>query len=168
MDDSSDDEKAWAKEVQHQHRLIRREKQLAEEQEREKLRAGQEEASASARQPKFFQLKSGESFKGLRHNGNKRLINKYDFGTIYHFGNMSISAEIKSNSRCFRTSLGDRLKDEESNAVRVIEKSGNRQMTFSLNRVSFFSYVGGVSICSLSDIPSLLSRIRTKAKTRRL
>ncbi|KAJ1524339.1 hypothetical protein ONE63_010843 [Megalurothrips usitatus] len=107
---SSDDDGAWKKEVQRQHRLIKRErKEKEEEEEVENEQNGTEkQTDGTTKQPKFFELRSGEEFKGLR-QGLKR-------------------------KRLMKTSLGERLKEEDNN-VRMVGFSGNREMTFSTRKV---------------------------------
>lgn len=90
-EDSSDDDQAWTKEVKKQHKLIQREKRQKEREE--------------GKQPKMFELRQGEEFKGVQHM--KRKANK--------------------------SSLGERLNTEGSN-VRMVGSIGNREMTFSTGK----------------------------------
>lgn len=66
MEESSDDEHTWTKEVKKQHRIIQREHRLKERLE--------EEQEAAKNQPKLFELRQGEEFKGV--NSFKRKQNK--------------------------------------------------------------------------------------------
>lgn len=65
-DNSSDDEHTWTKEVKKQHRIIQREHRDRELKERLE---GIEE-----KQPKLYELRQGEEFKGIHSLKNK--INK--------------------------------------------------------------------------------------------
>lgn len=105
---SSDDDNDWKKEVQKQHRLIRLERKEKEEEEREQNRQASEETSSGAKQPKFFELRPGEEFKGIRQGLKRKLA--------------------------LKTSLGERL-EHEDNSVANIGFSGNREMTFSTRKV---------------------------------
>lgn len=76
FESSSDDDREFAKEMQKQHRLIRRERREREEEEEEEERVRLQSDSSKIResiikQPKFFELRSGEEFKGLK-QGMKR------------------------------------------------------------------------------------------------
>ena len=61
-DTSSDDDQQWTKEVKHQHYLLRQ-----EEMERRKAEEQKEFGL-----PRFFELKEGEEFRGLRGNIKKK------------------------------------------------------------------------------------------------
>lgn len=62
--------------MQKQHRLIRRERKEKEEEEREQSRLSSEGPSSSAKQPKFFELRPGEEFKGIRQGMKRKQILK--------------------------------------------------------------------------------------------
>lgn len=64
-EESSDDEHTWTKEVKKQHRIIQREHRAKER---------EEEMEERAKQPKMYELRQGEEFKGV-HN-MKRKLNK--------------------------------------------------------------------------------------------
>lgn len=72
-EESSDDDHTWTKEVKKQHRIIQREHK-AREFEEEKKRLEAEEAEENERQPKFFEIKDGEEFTGIKNI--KRKANK--------------------------------------------------------------------------------------------
>ncbi|CAH1775195.1 unnamed protein product [Owenia fusiformis] len=99
-EDSSDDEHTWAQEVKQQYRQVQQEAKLQRKQEwqerQEKL--------------KFFEIKDGTEFKGIKDKSQKR----------------------KQTKR----SLGDRLKSEgDSDIVRQTGTShGAREMTFTLKK----------------------------------
>lgn len=93
---SSDDEHTWTKEVKIQHKQIKRE-------HREKERA--ERLEQELKEPKLYELKQGEEFKGL--HGTKK----------------------KNN----RATLGERLQLEDG-SVRFLGSVGNREMTFSTHK----------------------------------
>ncbi|CAG9853709.1 unnamed protein product [Phyllotreta striolata] len=99
-EDSSDDEHTWTKEVKKQHKIIQREHRQKEREEEMKLM--EEEA---AKQPKLYELRHGEEFKGL--NGLKKKLNK--------------------------ASLSERLQNEDT-SVRLLGSVGNREMTFSTRK----------------------------------
>lgn len=61
--------------MQKQHRLIRRERKEKEEEEREQNRLS-EGTSSNAKQPKFFELRPGEEFKGIRQGMKRKQILK--------------------------------------------------------------------------------------------
>lgn len=63
-DESSDDDHTWTKEMKKQHKIIQREH-----------RAREMEQNAETSQPKMFELRRGEEFKGL--HGLKRKIDRY-------------------------------------------------------------------------------------------
>ncbi|XP_044727447.1 nucleolar protein 10 [Chrysoperla carnea] len=105
-EESSDDDHTWTKEVKKQHRIIQREHK-AREYEEEKKRLEAEEAEANERQPKFFEIKDGEEFTGIKNI--KRKANKI--------------------------SLGERLQEDTSN-VRLLGSVGNREMKFTTKRKS--------------------------------
>lgn len=73
---SSDDDGEWAKEVQRQHRLIRKEKRVKEEEEEEELTHSGKGAEGSRKQPKFFELRPGEEFKGVRQGLKRKRLMK--------------------------------------------------------------------------------------------
>ncbi|XP_052125716.1 nucleolar protein 10 [Frankliniella occidentalis] len=109
---SSDDDQEWSKEVQRQHRLIRKERQEKEDEEEDERRQkvlAMRNGDVNAKQPKFFELRPGEEFKGLK-QGLKR-------------------------KHSLKASLGERLQQED-NAVRIIGFSGNREMTFSTKKAN--------------------------------
>lgn len=64
---SSDDEHTWTKEVKEQHRIIERE-------HRQKERLIEENET---KQPKMFELRQGEEFKGV--HSLKRRVNRFEF-----------------------------------------------------------------------------------------
>lgn len=109
FESSSDDDGEWKKEVQRQHRLIRKERREKEEEEEIDTNGTTKSGiESTSKAPKFFELRSGEEFKGLR-QGLKR-------------------------KQLLKTSLGERLQQEE-NSVKIIGFSGNREMTFSTKKV---------------------------------
>lgn len=66
-EDSSDDEHTWTKEVKKQHKIIQR-----EHWEREKKEMAAREEENKSKQPKMFELRRGEEFKGL-HNLKRKI-----------------------------------------------------------------------------------------------
>lgn len=66
---SSDDEHTWTRDVKKQHRIIQREHRQRELRERKEA-----EEEADKQQPKLFELRQGEEFKGL--HSFKRKLNK--------------------------------------------------------------------------------------------
>ncbi|XP_012256477.1 nucleolar protein 10 [Athalia rosae] len=115
-EDSSDDEKHWAKEVQKQHKLIKRETRYREweEEKAQKMEnnVGETGESSKINSTKFFELKEGVEYKGIR------------------------AIKKKQN----RVSLGQRLHDEETNNVRMLGSLGNREMTFSTKKIKRSGY----------------------------
>ncbi|KAJ9586209.1 hypothetical protein L9F63_020149, partial [Diploptera punctata] len=104
-DSSSDDDREWTKELKQQHRLLRQETRDREEAEE----AEEKEVMA---QPKFYELKEGEEFKGVHRNVTRKW-NKY--------------------------SLGERVQHEDINSLRFLGTRGNREMTFTVGKVNKLS-----------------------------
>nr|XP_023019501.1 nucleolar protein 10 [Leptinotarsa decemlineata] len=100
QEDSSDDDHTWTKEVKQQHRIIKREQWQKEL--KEKHEADRKEEEERTRQPKLYELRQGEEFKGIH------------------------SLKKKMN----RATLGERVLAED-NSVRFVSSVGNREMTFS-------------------------------------
>ncbi|KAJ8975119.1 hypothetical protein NQ317_003601 [Molorchus minor] len=71
-DESSDGEHTWTQEVKKQHRIIQREHRRKELQE--SLEELAKEREENQKQPKLFELRQGEEYKGI-HN-LKRKLNK--------------------------------------------------------------------------------------------
>lgn len=67
--ESSDDDHTWTKEVKQQHREIQREHRAKQ------LQEDLNNAELNNKDPKFFELRQGEEFKGIHHM--KRKPNKY-------------------------------------------------------------------------------------------
>ncbi|XP_066258416.1 nucleolar protein 10 [Euwallacea similis] len=99
-EESSDDEHTWTKEVKKQHRIIQR-----EHREKERAEALEKEEAEGHQQPKMYELKVGEEFRGI--NGLKKKLNK--------------------------ASLGKRIQHEDI-SVKYLSV-GNREMSFSLRKV---------------------------------
>ncbi|XP_024940710.1 nucleolar protein 10 isoform X2 [Cephus cinctus] len=104
---SSDDEKTWSKEVQKRYRLLKRNEKRQRMEEEDEGQNSEEKNEN--RQPKFYELKDGLDFRG------RKTIRK----------------------RQDKTSLGDRLHDEETTKVIVTGSRGNREMTFSTGKSKF-------------------------------
>lgn len=104
-DESSDDDHTWTKDVKKQHRIIQREHKQREWDER-KAAEEAEEAAEMEKQPKFFEIKNGEEFTGIK------------------------SMRKKSN----KAALGERLKTEDVSKVKLLGSVGSREMSFSTNR----------------------------------
>ncbi|KAJ8963823.1 hypothetical protein NQ314_005365, partial [Rhamnusium bicolor] len=102
-EESSDDEHNWTQEVKKQHRIIQREHRQREW--RENLEAEMKKEMENKNQPKLFELRQGEEFKGI-HNF-KRTQNK--------------------------ATLGERLETEDT-SVRLLGSVGKREMTFSTRK----------------------------------
>lgn len=69
MEESSDDDHTWTKDVKKQHRIIQREHRRKELEEEMKNK-----------EPKLYELKQGEEFKGVQ--SFKRKLNKYVILTL--------------------------------------------------------------------------------------
>ncbi|CAG2064081.1 unnamed protein product, partial [Timema podura] len=107
---SSGDDREWTKNLKRQHKVLKNETKRKEWEERRKERESEAEAATnSGGQPKFFELREGEEFKGI-HGGVKRKRNN--------------------------VSLGERVKREGHDSVRMLGSVGNREMTFSVRKVS--------------------------------
>lgn len=70
---SSDDDREWTKELQRQHRLLRKESRMEEE---AASRQAEEDLSGAVK-PKFYEIRDGEDFKGVN-STNFRRKNKYE------------------------------------------------------------------------------------------
>nr|CAD7444433.1 unnamed protein product [Timema bartmani] len=105
---SSGDDREWTKNLKRQHKVLKNEARRKEWEERRKERESEAEAvTNSGGQPKFFELREGEEFKGI-HGGVKRKRNN--------------------------VSLGERVKREGHDSVRMLGSVGNREMTFSVRK----------------------------------
>lgn len=91
--ESSDDEHTWTKEVKKQHRIISREHRQKEL--REAFENGKKDEETAGGQPKLYELRQGEEYKGM-HSLNRKL-NKY----VY----VGIKNEINSFQSYFRNVL---------------------------------------------------------------
>ncbi|XP_063918369.1 nucleolar protein 10 [Zophobas morio] len=91
-EESSDDDQSWVKEVKKQHKAIKRENKQREREEEQK-------------EPKLFELRQGEEYKGVQ--SLKRKVNK--------------------------APLGERV-EAETSSVRLLGSVGNREMTFSTHK----------------------------------
>ncbi|XP_028130525.2 nucleolar protein 10 [Diabrotica virgifera virgifera] len=103
QEESSDDEHTWTKDLKKQHKLIRREhkqKELRDQEEEEKLMEDE-----LKKQPKLYELRQGEEFKGL--NSLRKKLNK--------------------------ATLSERLQSEDT-SVKFLGSVGNREMTFSTRK----------------------------------
>lgn len=103
-DSSSDDDDELKQELKKQYRTVYRERR---QKEREEEEAEIEETSQKSSRPKFYELRPGEEFNGIR--------------------------KMKRN-RINKLSLEERLKQEASNSVKVLS-AGNRELTFSVKKV---------------------------------
>lgn len=95
-EESSDDDTAWTKDMKKQHKIIQREHRIKE---RMAEIDAEKEAENGLKQPKLFELKPGEEFKGIK----------------------------SLNSKLNKATLGDRLKVEDSN-VKLLGSVGSRQI----------------------------------------
>ncbi|XP_018577166.1 nucleolar protein 10 [Anoplophora glabripennis] len=99
-EESSEDEHTWTREVKKQHRIIQREHRERELRESQEMEDNVQE-EVNKKQPKLFELRQGEEFKGL-HNFKKKLN---------------------------KATLGERLQVEDT-SVKLLGSVGNREMTF--------------------------------------
>jgi ribosome biogenesis protein ENP2 len=97
-EESSDDDHTWTKDVKKQYKIIQRE-------HREKERLEEKEEEGAGKQPKLFELRQGEEYKGI--HSLKKKINK--------------------------APLGERV-ESESTSVRLLGSVGHREMTFSTHK----------------------------------
>nr|CAD7258459.1 unnamed protein product [Timema shepardi] len=123
---SSGDDREWTKNLKRQHKVLKNEAKKKEWEERRKEKESEAEAATnSGGQPKFFELREGEEFKGI-HGGIKRKRNKYvDF---------SVSTVVLLSIPVAFVSLGERVKREGHDSVRMLGSVGNREMTFSVRK----------------------------------
>nr|CAH7756455.1 unnamed protein product [Callosobruchus chinensis] len=105
-DDSSDDDRTWTQQMKEQYRDIQKERRMKEMQEDEDISARKE--SEDRRQPKLYELRQGEEYKGIH------------------------SLKKKRN----KASLGDRLRTED-NSVRLLNSVGNRELTFKVHKKKY-------------------------------
>lgn len=108
---SSDDDHTWSKELKLQHRLLRNEARVRDEEEELERRRSNFEAQNS-KEPKFIELKEGEEFK----NGRVKVVNK----------------QVKAP-------LGERVAKESQYSVYATGSGGGKQMSFKIQRKSKFS-----------------------------
>ncbi|RZC43106.1 nucleolar protein 10 [Asbolus verrucosus] len=94
-DESSDDDQNWTKEMKKQHKIIQKEHRKKERLEEEN----------NMKQPKLFELRQGEEYKGI--HSLKRKMNK--------------------------APLGERVESETA-SVRLLGSVGSREMTFSTKK----------------------------------
>lgn len=77
-EESSDDDHTWTKEMKTTHKQIQREHRIKERKEREAQE--EEEQAANLKQPKMFELRQGEEYKGI--HSLKRKLNRFVISSL--------------------------------------------------------------------------------------
>ncbi|XP_043496596.1 nucleolar protein 10 [Polistes fuscatus] len=120
-DDSSDDEKTWAKDVRKQYRMIKRNRQREEEEEEEEKEKEKERE------------REREKEKNEKSKDNKEISNNQS--NIYEFNeDIEFKGAIPVPKRQNKISLGKRLQNEEMNDVQVSGSRGSREMKFIIGK----------------------------------
>ncbi|KAI4492013.1 hypothetical protein M0802_010138 [Mischocyttarus mexicanus] len=118
LQDSSDDEKTWAKDVKKQYRMLKRNRQREEEKEEEE----EEEEEEEKRQEKYEKSKDNNEISNNR-------------SKIYEISkDIDFKRGIPIPRRPNKSTLGERLKYEEMNDVKVSGSRGSREMKFIIGK----------------------------------